>query len=229
MTCAQVKEILMNIVLDEAEPDDHLRIKSHLEICEACRAAMNELSLTRKLVVQGLPQEEPPRRTAFVTTGAASPTGWFGFLWQRAFTVPLGVAAALVLVLATLALAHARVGVQQGRWELAFGAAPAVSAPATQSTSVPLVAPASFTQEQVRQIVAAAVNESETRQRAESAALVEAAMARTDQRNVAALQTFAEQIRYLQQKQTVLAKQNESTLSYVATNASFLPDKGARQ
>ena len=98
MTCGQVKQMLIDLALAEAGPAERKRVQDHLQECEACRGRLADLDLTRKLLLEGLPQEEVPRRIAFVAANEGA--GLFGRsgLWRRAFAVPVGVAAAVALL-----------------------------------------------------------------------------------------------------------------------------------
>lgn len=226
MTCEEAKQVLMDLALDEVAPQQRRQVQSHVQDCEACRGRLADLDLTRKLLVEGLPQEEVPRRIAFVTAPAPS-LWWRGWLARPAFAVPMGVAAAIVVIVAALAAAQARVSVHQGRWEMAFGAGSA--APARDVQRIPANAGLLTREETARMVatsVAAAVRESEARQRAESAALLRAWAAKGERRHFAAVNSLAQEMRLFERTQNIFYKENAQALQLVA---SRLPaDKGER-
>jgi len=230
MSCGETKQILMDLALGEAGPIERKRAQEHLEACEACRAQLDDLNLARKLLVDGVPQEEVPRRITFVAAPEAGPLGW---LRRRAFAIPLGAAAAVALLVGALALARTRVTLEQGRWEIAFGArdsgAPARPAgvPAALPAAVP---PGGMTRAEAAQLIAVALQRSEARQRAETAALVETATARQDRRYMSAMSALAEQVRFFQQTQNILYKRADTTDLALERVASRVPgDRGDRQ
>ncbi len=228
MTCGQAKQILMDLALAEAGPVERKQVQEHLQVCDACRAQLTDLDLARKLLVQGLPQEEVPRRIAFV--GASQEAGLFGRsgLWRRAFAVPVGVAAAVALLVGALALARVRVVLEQERWEIAFGASQQRAAPATGSASAGPVS-AGLSREQVAGLVDAAVRQSEARQQAEAEALIGTASAQLERRQRAAFASLAEQMRYFERTQTIFYKDADRNRLALEMVASRLPaEKGER-
>ncbi len=240
MTCGQAKQMLMDLALAEAGPVERKQVQEHLQVCDACRAQLTDLDLARKLLVQGLPQEEVPRRIAFV--GASQEAGLFGRsgFWRRAFAVPVGVAAAVALLVGALALARVRVVLEQERWEIAFGASQQRAAPATGSASAGLAAPATgsaaagpvsagLTREQVAGLVDAAVHQSEARQQAEAEALIGTAAARLERRQRAAFASLAEQMRYFERTQTIFYKDADRNRLALEMVASRLPAEKGEQ
>ncbi len=229
MSCGETKQILMDLALGEAGPMERKRAQEHLEACEACRAQLDDLNLARKLLVDGVPQEEVPRRITFVAAPETGPLGW---LRRRAFAIPLGAAAAVALLVGALALARTRVTLERGHWEIAFGVRDAgaqgpVGVPATLPAAVPLVG---MTREEAVRVIAVALQQSEARQRAETAALVETATARQDRRYVSAMSALAEQVRFFQQTQNILYKRADTTDLALERVASRVPgDRGERQ
>ena len=228
MTCEKAKQMLMDLALAEAGPVERKQVQEHLQVCDACRAQLTDLDLARKLLVQGLPQEEVPRRIAFV--GASQEAGLFGGsgFWRRAFAVPVGVAAAVALLVGALALARVRVVLEQERWEIAFGASQQRAAPATGSASAGPVS-AGLTREQVAGLVDAAVHQSEVRQQAEAEALIGTAAAQLERRQRAAFASLAEQMRYFERTQTIFYKDADRNRLALEMVASRLPaEKGER-
>jgi anti-sigma factor RsiW len=224
MNCGETKQALMDLVLDEAGSEERKQIGAHLAGCAACRAELVNLRLTRKLLVQGLPQEEMPQRIAFIS-GEAAKRGLRGWLRSRAFAIPVGVAAAVAVLACGLALARARLMIEQGHWELAFGQAPAATTAGTklaQAAQAGMPVPP-LTRDQAQQLVAAAIRESEQRQQAASAARLEAALSQLDQRQRAALLALAGQMNYFEATQNVFYKEASRTRTALELVASRLP------
>jgi len=238
MNCGETKQALMDLVLDEAGSEERKQIEAHLAGCAACRAELVNLRLTRKLLVQGLPQEEMPQRIAFVS-GQAAKGGLRAWLGSRTFAIPVAVAVAVAVLACGLALARARLVIEQGHWELAFGQAPAATTATTKSASaetwpgragpsMPLPA-GLLTRKQAQQLMAAAISESEQRQEAASAARLEAALSRLDQRQRATLLALADQMKYFEATQNVFYKEASRTRTALELVASRLPaEKGDR-
>ncbi len=220
MICGQLKELLMQVALDEASAEERARVEAHMASCAACRQVFAEWKLTRKLVAQGLPQEEPPQRICFAPARRSG-----GWAWQRAFTIPIGAAAAIAILITALALSGARLSVTEGRWEVAFGR-PAVPATATPG-SIPASAAQLFTREQVADLVASAVRDSEQRQRADTVRFVERTIGEVGRRQQTALRDVAMQMNYFERTQNIFYKQNEGTLYALQNLEKRLP--GARE
>ena len=230
MDCREAKQILMDIVLDEAGARQRALVEEHAQTCAPCRAELANLKLTRSALVRGLPQEEPPRRIAFAAAPAPRARDWF---WRRSFTIPAGIAAGIALLIGVLALAQVRLAFESGRWEVAFGG-PAVTAVApSRPAPAPVDVPddeQSLTREEVAEMVTRAVHESEQRQRALLAAEVRAAAEQLDRRHGASLTALAEQMRYFERTQNIFYKQTEDTQSALQLVASRLaqPQGGTR-
>jgi hypothetical protein len=96
MNCEQAKPLLYDRALGEGAS---VELDQHLGSCADCRAELADLELTRKLMLQGLPEEEPARRIAFVADKLAAAYNPLRF-WQWSFAG----AAALALLFAVLAV-----------------------------------------------------------------------------------------------------------------------------
>jgi len=146
MNCEQAKPYLYDRALNETMRDPEA--DAHVAACNVCRAELADLELTRKLMRQGLPEEEPPRRIAFVADAPVPAHNPLRF-WQWSFAG----AAAVAMLFAVLAIRR-----------------PLSPAPPVASTPA-----ATFTRAEVDTIVAQAVAASEQRQRAETAQVIQAA------------------------------------------------------
>lgn len=205
--CLELKELLMQVALDEASAEERSRVEKHLAGCQACHQVFAEWKLTRKLVAEGLPQEDPPQRIRFVDS-RRSVGGFGGWVWQRAFTIPVGIAAGIALIVCALALSGARASLGAGGWQVALGR-PSAGGVTSGSAAVP--AAQDLTRAQVAELVAAAVRESEQHQRAETARFVETAIGHFDRRQQVALRDLSMQVALFDRNQNYFYKQNEGT------------------
>ena len=167
MNCEQAKPLLYDRALGEGAS---VELDQHLGSCADCRAELADLELTRKLMLQGLPEEEPARRIAFVAEKPAASYNPLRF-WQWSFAG----AAALALLFAVLAVRRPP--------------APAASADTFTRAEVEAL---------ISKSVAQAVNVSEQRQQAETAAVIQGAA-----------QRMAEQFHYLESTQSQVYRQTE--------------------
>src|SRR5690242_18474700 len=104
MDCHEIK----NLLYDEALGEGNGAVKDHVKTCAACRAELERLQTTRKLMMQGLPEEEPARRIAFVADRPAAPNPLR--FWQWSFAG----AAAFALFFAVLAVRRPDAPIAQG-------------------------------------------------------------------------------------------------------------------
>ena len=184
MSCDTYRKSLFEEALGEGSAE----LRAHLKDCAECRAELDRLKLTRKLMVQGLPEEEPPRRIVFTgeftgeRTAAPNPLRF----WQWSFA---GAAAFAV-----------------------FFAVLVVRKP---TPTVPITPTATFTRAEVEQMVSAAVRDSEQRQRAELQGLLQNASQRMSEQiySLERTQTLtykaAEQSRSEVQQVAALMSRNE--------------------
>lgn len=96
MNCSQFD--LKAYVLGELAEADRLAAEQHARACQECREELERLSLTRAALA-ALPEEEPPRRIAFVSDRIFEPSLWRR-LWNSA--PRLGFASAAMLAAAIL-------------------------------------------------------------------------------------------------------------------------------
>jgi len=181
MSCDTYRKSLFEEALGEGSAE----LRAHLTDCAECRAELDRLKLTRKLMVQGLPEEEPPRRIVFTGERTAAPNPLR--FWQWSFAG----AAAFAVFFAVLAVRKPASG----------GVIPGSAR----------VIEAGFTRAEVDQIVAAAVRDSEQRQRAELQGLLQNAS-----------QRMSEQIYSLERTQTLTYKAAEQSRSEVQQVAALM-------
>jgi anti-sigma factor RsiW len=130
------------------------QVETHLKECRACREDIERLHLTHA-ALHALPQEEPPRRIAFVSDKVFAPRWWQAW-WNSA--ARLGFAGATMLSIAILVHGFAR---------------PSAVVPAPGATAME----ARISAEVARRVEAAvqqAVAASEARQSAKANQMVEA-------------------------------------------------------
>ena len=93
-------------VLGELPPADKTRAREHAAVCPICAEELDRLQLTRAALL-AVPEEEMPRRIAFVSDKVFEPNWWQRF-WA---SVPrLGFASAAMLSIAILVSAFTRPG-----------------------------------------------------------------------------------------------------------------------
>ncbi len=91
-------------LLNELAAPERQAAREHLPQCPACRQELERLRLTQ-MALASLPEEEIPRRIAFVA-GRTSPARGWAWLWNSA--PRLGFVSAAMLALAILAHAFMR-------------------------------------------------------------------------------------------------------------------------
>lgn len=78
MSC--LPERVKDYFFGEVSEAERNALRAHLETCTACREEFERLRLTQA-ALRTLPDEEPPRRTAFVSDKVFEPS-WWQRLWQ---------------------------------------------------------------------------------------------------------------------------------------------------
>lgn len=155
---------LEDYLFDELSPEERAAVEERLRTSSEAREEFERLKLTRQSLL-ALADEEIPRRVAFVSDKVFEPSPWLRWwraAWEGAPRFALAMTPAVLALTAGLWLLKPTVTVEQGRWQLAFGAPAANEAPAgqVQASDAP-----TFTEERVREVVRAALAESEQRQR----------------------------------------------------------------
>jgi anti-sigma factor RsiW len=165
---------LRDYVLDELTPSQRAEVERHLATSVEAREELERLKLTHQALLS-LPEEEPPRRIAFVSDKVFEPSLprrlWHDF-WQGAPRLAFGAAAVLLVFFAGAWATQPTVTSDPNGWRLAFGQPAPIEQPAVGATSREL------TTEQVRQ-VADILRESEARNQQALAELVRSESARS--------------------------------------------------
>ena len=134
---------LRDYVLDELTPVQRTEVEGWLANSREGRAEVERLQMTFS-ALRRLPDEEPPRRIAFVSDKIFEPSAWARFLrWfqQEGPRFALGSAAVLAVLFAGLWATEPRVTADAEGWTVAFGPEapaplPAAVAPAVDEAAI---------------------------------------------------------------------------------------------
>src|SRR3954453_7111188 len=185
MSCSP--EQLKDYFLGELSPAERPTLESHLALCVACRDELASLGNTRTVLLS-LPDEEPPRRIAFVSDKVFEPR-W----WQRIWTSGAQLGFASAAMLAAAILVHA--------W---------VVRPEAVTKGVPAVQQTAGTQAEidsrVRAQVAEALADNEAKQLGRVLELVDAKLRENDQRDRQTLVLIQEYLERIDKRNAVVAK-----------------------
>jgi hypothetical protein len=167
---------LRDYVLDELTPPQRAEVERYLAASVEAREEVERLKLTHQALLS-LPDEDPPRRIAFVSDKVFEPSLprrlWQDF-WQGAPRLAVGLAAVLLVFFAGAWATQPTVTSDPNGWRLAFGQLEPVEQPAAVATSREL------SPEQIQQ-VAGILRETEARYQQAVAELVRSESARTQE------------------------------------------------
>ena len=157
---------LQDYLFDELDEQQRSEVERYLEASAEAREELERLRLTQAALLS-VPDEEVPRRVAFVSDKVFEPS-WakrvWRELWAGAPRLAFGTAAVVLAVLVGLSAAQPTLTVDKEGWRIAFGADPEAAVP-------PRAASTGLTPQQVREIVLDVAGVQEHRLRA---ALMEA-------------------------------------------------------
>jgi hypothetical protein len=181
MKCENMYSELVALLYGELEPEEAKRIRAHLKTCRSCKEAYEELQGTSKLLEKW--EDVSPRMNFVFVKDATS--RWKAFKekisqlnWGR--RLAFGVPAVIVLSFLILSATNFRAGYSEGKWNLSFSLIPQKEKPVQQEK---IVGALSQMQSETLQLVKQMIEESEYRQRRESAlALTEFARSIEEQR-----------------------------------------------
>lgn len=185
MSCS--RDTIKDYFFGELSEAERGRVSVHLRECPACREELERMRLT-SAALRSAPDEEPPRRTAFVSDKVFEP-GWWQKLWASG--ARLGFASAALLALAIVL--HGALVSRQPQ-AIAGGADEKVIAERVSAEVERRLQPA----------IAAAVAASEARQARKTEELVSAAKREFDFQRRADRVSFEEALTYMQKKYNVL-------------------------
>ena len=184
---------LRDYLFDELTPEQRAEVEAFLESSADARQELERLQITQKVLLS-LPEEEVPRRIAFVSDKVFEPSRaarLWAALWGPAENYGFGAAAALLVLFAGLWTVEPSLTVDQEGWRLALGAA---LDPAPVEEKVPSTV-AALTPEQVRAATAALIAESDEQLRQDMARLVSSAVSRESGRSEPLWRAAVEQLR----------------------------------
>jgi len=105
MSCSS--HLLRDYFFGELRAEERQAVEQHVAVCSGCREDLNALALTRSALLS-VPEEEPPRRIAFVSDKVFEPR-W----WQKLWTSGPQLGFASACVLAAAIVVHGYAGVRQ--------------------------------------------------------------------------------------------------------------------
>lgn len=179
MNCSTID--LKAYALGELNRGEMIALQEHIHTCQPCREELERLDLT-KAALFSVPEQEPPRRIAFVSDAVFEPR-WWQRIWHSGPI--MGFASALALAAAILVHAATR--------PAPVIAPPPVIAASTNTSDTQI-------EQRVQSAVAKAVAEVEQRQASQTANLLQAAEKRFEFQSRANLVTAQETIRLYQQQ-----------------------------
>lgn len=212
MNCDDVRPMLLEYVMEEAPAQGRGEIARHLETCAACSEEAGKLRQTLGTLAQGAAFEEVPQKIRIVAEPADR---WMAF-WRNPARLAFAASGVGCIAIALLALAHTTVRSQNGDFEIAFGAAAPVmqypaAAPLPDKTNVAPAAYPALSREEVVKLIAEAVAESEARQSAGTARIVNASLEQAEAKRASDRDSdrreMAESFRYFQAAQVNMWKQ----------------------
>jgi anti-sigma factor RsiW len=177
---------LKDYFLGELSEAERQQVQRHAQECGACREELDRLRLTQA-ALRALPEEEPPRRIAFVSDKVFEP-GWWQRFWQSGSR--LGFASAAMLSIAILGHALLR--------------PPAVAPPGPPGSVAIEARISAEVAKQLEPVLARASAESEARQAKQMIRLVTEAEQRIDFDRRADRVAFEEAFSVLQKRLNVM-------------------------
>ncbi len=163
-------------LVDELSATERHTVDLHLNGCQDCQAELESLRLTRTALL-ALPDEEAPRRIAFVSDKIFEPKGW-GWLWNSG--PRLAFASAALLAFAILVHAFVR--------------------PAAAPGTVDTAAIEARLEREVASRVQAVLDKNAAEQARQTAAVVSAVERRLEQQRQADFKAFEETFAVLQKR-----------------------------
>jgi hypothetical protein len=156
---------LRDYLFDELTPRERAEVERYLESSSEARQELERLRLTHT-ALQRLPDEEIPRRVAFVSDKVFEPSPAMRFwreFWTAAPRAAFGMAAVLLVLFGGMRFTQPAVTVNETGWHVAFGPASPAAAPAALTPEQA---------EQVRQVVLQAIAERQQEQSARLASMI---------------------------------------------------------
>ncbi len=169
MKCNQMPEKLVTFLYGEMDGQEAKAIQDHLDGCEACRESYEELKSTSQLLGQW-EEPAPDLNLIFMKEPKSRWAAWKEQLsslsWGR--RLALGVPAIAAACLVVLAVLNTQIKNQQGDWHIQFSLVP--QQPASDQTL--FTDALEQNQKETLLLISKLIEESEYRQRTESALLL---------------------------------------------------------
>ena len=181
--------------LGEVDKRDQAQVASHLGACAECREELERLSVMRA-ALQALPEEEVPRRIAFVSDKVFEPR-WWQTIWRSGPAMGFASAALLAGAILVHGFTQPPVTIITEKQIAASGstAPPYISG----STAVPYIDTAQINR-RIAEEVAKRVDVVIAQERQQSAQMIEASEKRYEQRRQKDLTEFQQVMRYQSQQ-----------------------------
>lgn len=149
---------LRDYILDELEPAQQAEVEQWLAGSPEGRREVERLRMTCG-ALRSLPEEEPPRRIAFVSDKIFEPSPWarlVRWFWAEGPRMALGTAAVLAVLFAGVRATAPTVTANADGWSLAFGPqVETAAAPAPARTTAPAEVDEAVLEAKVQEAVAA--------------------------------------------------------------------------
>lgn len=191
MSCS--RDRIKDYFFGELSGGERKTTETHLAVCTACREELERLRLTQA-ALRSIPDEEPPRRTAFVSDKVFEPN-WWQRLWSS--NARLGFASAGLLACAIV-------------FHAVWQPAPAAVAAVAVDERVIEARVSAEVERRLKPLVTAALAEAETRQGRKTAELIEAARREFEFQRRADRVSVEEALVYLQKKYNVLYRMSSN-------------------
>ena len=186
---------LRDYLLDELDPKQRAEVEAYLASSTEARQELERLQITHRALLS-LPEEEVPRRIAFVSDKIFELTGPGQFwqkLWASTEHFGFGATVALLVLFAGIWTVQPSLRVDQEGWQLAFGTVSALESTEghkTESTTV-----ANLTPDQVRATVVALIAENNKQLRDDISQLVARTVSRESEHSERLWRAAVEQLR----------------------------------
>ena len=217
MNCREIRPALLEYVMEEVPAQDRAAISRHLETCSACSEEVGRVRQTLGVLAQSAAAEDIPQKIRIV----AEPVNRWVDFWRAPARLAFAAGALACVAIASLALARAAISYQDGKFEIAFGAA-AASGQSPAAAPLPRVPPSSadlasgnaaqsLSRSDVLALLAEAVAASEARQSAGTTRIIEASVkasaAQAEANRMSDRRELAESFRMVQANQVNMWKQ----------------------
>lgn len=189
MSCS--RDRIKDYFFGELNDEERKAAGAHMSECPACREELERMRLTHA-ALRSVPDEEPPRRTAFVSDKVFEPK-WWQRLWASG--ARLGFASAALLAFAI---------VFHAVWQ------PAPVPAAALDEKIIEARVSAEVERRLKPAVVAAVAESEARQARKTAGLIEAARREFEFQRRADRVSVEEALVYLQKKYNVMYRMSSN-------------------